>query len=531
VALLILISGAVVFSGCAKKKSVLRRMVIGPANVLIGDPAAEWMKVGVPLVLRQDLMSAQFTAPAMVNDEANAAQLGAQDILRLKIEDRQGKIHITATEVDAATQKQTGSYEVEASSAATLIPAIDKLAKELDQTAGEFSSKNTEAVKLLTSFGVEQNAQKRLEILKKAIAIDPNFGMCYSLLLQMEAPMGPENYNGLLAEAKSHSANFAPYDRARLQLLELQLARAPMNQRVAAVEALLKVAPNDVDGLSIMAGMRFLNGDANGGVAAIDKAIELNPGNANLKGQLAEGLVQSKRFAEAEKVLATFDKNPAALAELATTILLEGDVKRATATAEQFIATVPNPDYQAILQATWSELSGDRTKALELAEGAKFTNPQIRGMALSEATVWRLMNKDFAGARRTADLAVQSDNHPTAITLVASLLVSGDQTAEEWRKKVDASPINAAMKQPILAYGFFLNGHYNEAVVEWRKAYEASEGTDLRVRTMLAASLDRAGKTAEAQKIKVEPFLIRDFADVYGAVAFSEMRRLAGLVR
>jgi Flp pilus assembly protein TadD len=139
------------------------------------------------------------------------------------------------------------------------------------------------------------------------------------------------------------------------------------------------------------------------------------------------------------------------------------------------------------------------------------------------------MSNDFAGARKTADFAMQSDKQPTAITVVSSLLVSGDLSAEDWRKKVEASPINAAMKQPILAYGFFLNGHYNEAVAEWRKAYEASQGSDLRVRTMLAASLDRAGNKSEAQKIKVEPFLIRDFADVYGAVAFSEMRRLTGL--
>jgi hypothetical protein len=138
------------------------------------------------------------------------------------------------------------------------------------------------------------------------------------------------------------------------------------------------------------------------------------------------------------------------------------------------------------------------------------------------------MNKDFAGARKTADLAAQSaaGGQPSAITVISSLLVIGDLTPEDWRKKVEASPINAAMKQPILAYGFFLNGHYPEAAAEWRKAYDASEGTDVRVRTMLAASLDRAGNSAEARKIKVQPFLIRDFADVYGAVAFAEMRRL-----
>lgn len=503
-------------------------MAIDPANVLIGDPAAEWMKIGVPLVLQQDLKASQFTSPTMVNDEANAGPLGAQDILRLKIEDRQGKTHITATVVDAATQKPTSTEEVEASSSATLIPTLDKLAKQLDQTAGEFSTKNTEALKLLTSAGSEQNAQKRNELLKKALATDPNFGMCYFLLLEMLAPMGPDNYKSTLADANSHLANFPPYDRARFQLLELQLSRAPLKQRTAAVEALLKVAPNDIDGLSLISGIRFLNGDVNGAIAALNKAILLNPQNANLKTELADGLVQSKRFAEAEKVLAKVQKNPAAIAELATAILLEGDVKRATDTAETLIATVQNPDYQTILRATWSELAGDRSKALTLAETTQFKIPQIRGMALSEAIVWRLMNKDFAGARKTADLAAQSaaGGQPSAITVISSLLVIGDLTPEDWRKKVEASPINAAMKQPILAYGFFLNGHYPEAAAEWRKAYDASEGTDVRVRTMLAASLDRAGNSAEAQKIKVQPFLIRDFADVYGAVAFAEMRRL-----
>jgi hypothetical protein len=83
-----------------------------------------------------------------------------------------------------------------------------------------------------------------------------------------------------------------------------------------------------------------------------------------------------------------------------------------------------------------------------------------------------------------------------------------------------------------LAYGFFLNGHYPEAVAEWKKAYEATEGADLRVRAMYVSSLDKAGNGGEAKKIKVEPYLIRDvreLADVYGVVAYLEMKRLTGL--
>jgi cytochrome c-type biogenesis protein CcmH/NrfG len=501
-------------------------MAIIPANVLVNDPKSEWMKIGVPMMLHQDLMPSRFTAPTIVAQEAGAAPMGAQDILRTKIEDRQGKIHVEATVVDVATQKTTTTEEVEASSAATLIPAIDKLAKKLDDTAGEFSSRNLEAAKLLAGAAQEQSVPKRFEAINKAVIADPNFGMCYFLLLEMTAQFGPEKYKPILDQARSHSAAFTPYDRARFELLSSQLSRAPLPQRDAAAEALLKIAPNDIDGLAIVSGIRFLNGDVKGATEAMNKAIDLHPDNPNLKAQLAEGLVQSKRFAEAEKLLAKLDPNPAALAELATVILLEGDVTRATQTAEKLFAAVPNPDYQVVLRASWTDLTGDRAKAIVLAEGAKFTNPNIRGLALSEATVWRLMNKDFAGARKTADMAAKSDNHPTAISTVAALLVSGDQAPEEWRKKVEASQLNPQMKQPILAYGFFLNGHYNDAATEWRKLLDLSEGSDLRARTMLAASLDRAGNKAEAQKIKVQPFLIREFADVYGSVVFSEMKRL-----
>jgi len=527
-----LVSGLIVFSSCTKKPTVLRRVGLAPANVLIGDAGTEWLKVGAPLVLQQDLMSSQFVSPAMLSDESHAAEVGAQDILRLKLEEQKNeKIEVTATLVDVKTQKTTATEDVTAPSMAALIPALDKLAKKFDPSAGDFSTKNIEALKLLTEAGGTQKPQERLALLQKAQVADPNFGMAYFMLVEMMARQGPDALKQLVTEAKSHMANFPPYEKARFQLFLQQLDRAPLSQRTATVENLLKVAPNDLDALQMIGNVRFLNGDADGGVAALNKAIQLNPNNLNYKTQLAQGLVQNKRFADAEKVLAKFDfdKNPGALAELATTILLEGDVKRATETADRFIAKVPNPDLQGMFKATWAELIGDHAKAISLAENTKFSKPEVAGMTLSEATVWQLLAKDYAGARKTAELTAKSDNHPTAITVMSSLLVSGDQTVDEWQKKVEASPMNPAMKQTIVAYGLFLNGHYPEAEAEWKKAYDSTEGADLRIRAMYAACLDRQGKTAEAQKVKVQPFLIRDLADVYGVVAFSEMRRLTGL--
>jgi cytochrome c-type biogenesis protein CcmH/NrfG len=506
-------------------------MAILPASVLISDPASEWMKLGVPLVLQQDLKSARFVAPSLAASESNASQIAAQDILRTKIDENQGKIHVELTVTESTTQKTTQTAEVEASSEAALIPALNTLAKKLDDSAGDFSTRKVEALKLFVGAAQDPNPRSRMDALNHAVTVDPGFGMGYFLMLELTASMGPEGFKGTLDQAQSHRASFTPYDRARFDLIARQLMRAPISQRATAAEALLKVAPNDVDGLAVVSGIRFLNGDVDGGIEAVNRAISLSPGNANLKAQLAEGLVQSKRFAQAEKVLAQFDQNAAALPELATVILLEGDVARANSTAERFFKSVPNLDYQTILRVSWIELAGDRAKAIAMAEGAKFTNANIRGLALGEAAVWRLMNKDVAGAKKTAELAAQSDTHATPITVVSGLLVSGDEPPEEWRKKVEASQLNAVMKPPILAYGFFLNGHYNEAAAEWRKILDQSEGSDLRARTMLAASLDRAGKGAEARKINVQPFLIREFADVYGSVVFNEMRRLTGLAR
>ena len=214
-------------TGCAKKKTVLRRLALTPTNVLLSDSAAEWMKLGVPVVLQQDLLPTRFTAPLLAGSETNLGETGAQDILRTKIDDHQGKLHIEASIVDVATQKTTSTEEEEASSAAALIPALDKLAKRIDSDAENFSTNNTEALKSLAGAAEQRDPQKRRELLESAVTTDPNFGLGYFLLLEMTARMGPNVYKQILDQAQTHHGGFTPYDRARLNLIALQLARAP----------------------------------------------------------------------------------------------------------------------------------------------------------------------------------------------------------------------------------------------------------------------------------------------------------------
>ena len=80
------------------------------------------------------------------------------------------------------------------------------------------------------------------------------------------------------------------------------------------------------------------------------------------------------------------------------------------------------------------------------------------------------------------------------------------------------------VKEPIMAYGFFLRGNYDDAVKAWQKVSDASHGDDMRARVMLAASLDRAGKSG-GPKIVLMPFT-PELADIYSAISFTELRRL-----
>jgi Flp pilus assembly protein TadD len=285
----------------------------------------------------------------------------------------------------------------------------------------------------------------------------------------------------------------------------------------------LTVAPNDLDSLAVLGNNRFLLGDVRGGEEALNHALQLSPANENLENQLAMALLGAKRYADARKILARLEKNPASLPELASCLYLQGDTAGANAVVERFATTVSNADLRPVIRATWQAAVGDRPKAITAMENAQFTNKNIEALALSEAAVWRLMDKDFAGAQKTA---ARANATPSSFSTIATLLAESNASAGEWRKTVDAVPgANEQTKRPLLAYGFFLGGHYAEAAQVWQEVVNASGGTDARANVMLASALDREGKTAEARKIQIRPFVL-ELSDLYGAISFTEMRRM-----
>src|SRR5581483_5940996 len=189
----------------------------------------------------------------------------------------------------------------------------------------------------------------------------------------------------------------------------------------------------------------------------------------NIRNQLAQGLVETGRFADAEKILAGLDNNPAVLPELAVCIFLEGDQTRANTTFEKFLSLRPQSDpVTPLFRAAWLALTGHVRDAIRVIES--FHDAQI---GLIQMSIWQLMSGDVMEAKKNAALAAGKRG---SFRTVALLLARGDEPVEKWRDDVNSSGLSAQEKLALLGYGFFLYGHYPEAAQIWQTALQASGG-------------------------------------------------------
>ena len=491
--------------------------------MLIADPASEWMRLALPVILQEDLATSQTLLPSVVNADSAAYQFGSTAVLRTTLEIRRGRISIQATVTDTSNQRSRQVIRVEEDSSVGLLPAANALAKQIDDRATEFSTRNARALQAYTAAAESTNSQTRIEMLDEAINVDPNFGLGYITLAEIVGRTREQDLSALLRTGATHAPQFTPLDRARFNALRTQLSNASLEEQQKAQTSVLQLAPNNADALIALGTDQFLEGNSGDGRKLFAKALDLSPGNANIRNQLARELLDTRQFGDAEKLFASLNNNAPVLPELATCVLLEGDQRRADAIANQFVDSVPDEVKQEY-RAAWLALTGRLDQAIETMRG--FSDPAA---ALVQIAIWQLMQGDFANAKKNASLAaMQPAKGNNSLVTVAALLSEGDQPPEQWREKVNVSALNDPSKQALLGYGFFLYAHYSQAADVWRKLLDESGGADLRARAMLASSLNHAGRGSEARNILVQPF-VPEFRDLYAAIAFREMRRLLKL--
>jgi hypothetical protein len=161
-----------------------------------------------------------------------------------------------------------------------------------------------------------------------------------------------------------------------------------------------------------------------------------------------------------------------------------------------------------------------------MVNGASFKDPNLQALALAQASIWQMLSGDYPAAQKTIfTISRIPASQPSPLPLLLSILAERTLSAADWNNKVQAIGLPESVKAPVLAYGFFIRGNYDEAAKAWQQVADSSHGTDLHARAMLASSLDHAGKKAEAQRINVLPFT-PEFTDLYSAISFAEMRRM-----
>lgn len=509
-------------------------MAIVPANILIGDPAAEWMSLGIALALEQDFATSRHIAAVLVGSESGAYQRGATQVLRTTVQVRREFISVHVTVTNLATQRVTASGDVNVPSSKGILGTVNALAKRIDPQSTEFSTKNDRAWQVYTAAAGSSSLQTRVQMLNAAVTADPSFGLAYLVQAQVLSQAGDQNLGPLISAAASHQDSFISLDKARFAALLARVSHAPLAQQANTAAAVLQLAPNDVDALTTLGAERFLQNDGAEGERLLKRALDLSPGNVNIHAQLAEGLLETRRFSEAEKTFTGIENHAALLPQLTICILLEGNPARANAVFSNYLQdrAAANDPLLFLAQANWIALSKTPADGVQYLARNNFSQDDLRSLAYSQSSIWQLMAKDPVGAKKNAALALQVAKAavPKLFAAVATLMAGSDEPSAQWRQQVNASPLDPSLKRAVLAYGLFLNARYPEAVGEWQALVQQSGDADLRARAMLAASLDRAGRSAEAHKIQIEAFSPNlTGADQFAVLPFTEMRRLLNL--
>lgn len=467
------------------------------------------MRAAVPLVLVQDLAASKDVLAFSTETESAIYRDDANEVLRTTIEAPDGRISVEATFTRIATQK---NERVLAERGDSLIVELNALAKQLDPRATTFSTNNEAALRSFAQAIGAPDLEAKEKQLREAIAADGSFGLAYAALAELLARTNPTAVEQVLAQGQQHRGSFTPLDAARFDLLRSRLSQASKADQLRAAESLVRLTPNEPDALATLASGLFAEGRAPEAERLMTRALEISPQNSALRQTLASGLIESSRFTDAEKVLTAMLPNPGVVSQIAFCALFEGDNKRADAVFLKFLSSVSSADAKSFLSASWQALEGRLDEAVRELEAAKFSDARLVTLSRSQIVLWQLMSKQYKAAKETAASA----------NAVAALLASGAPSADAWISKVNVAA-DAASKESLTAYGLFLLGFYEPAAQAWKEIDMHAGGTDLRARAMLAASLKLAGKTADAAKINVRPF-IPDFNDYYSALSFEALR-------
>ncbi len=316
------------------------------------------MRLAAPVVIQHDLSTSKAISGVLVDSDSGALQAEADDVLQLTIESQRGQFLIHPTVRNLTAQSARELAVVRRPLAEGLIGALDQVSKEIDSGASAFSTRRDDALSSFVAALGASDAQTRRAYLETATRADPGFGLAYVALIDT-AVQAHQDAQPIIARARANLGRFTPLDRARVIALDTRLSHAPLRDQARTAASVLALAPNNVDTLTVLGSLNYLEGDAVHGSDLLHRALELSPGNIAVRRQMARGLLEAKQFRAAEQILNQIGVNSSVLPELAVCVLLEGDTARADAIFAKYLEqqqAVADPAVP-LLRANWNAIS------------------------------------------------------------------------------------------------------------------------------------------------------------------------------
>jgi len=467
---------AVAFAACSRSGKPVERVAFLPFENLTGDASLDWISAAGPQIVTDQLLGISGPAvPVRVAALRDAYAAGATQLVQGYFEKRRDAVHFEFVIEDAQTHKTLQALAGDGDA----LPALDRLARQIDPGAHAFSSASTQAVA----------AWGRGEY-ESAVSLDQDFGAAWLSWAQARAAAGdPQQAFEIVTRALRQPSLRSTVDRAQLELMSAnlrrdepaqhaalvalarfmphdaallrQLATREMNARrfsnaVQFYQAALREDPDDNETWNLLGYAQAFAGDVESARKSLERYGRDSAHTANALDSSGEVMFLHGRFAEAEKYfLDAHAKNSAMLGggdllKAAYAKWLQGDLAGADRQISQYLAfrTQQKDPLIAWRQAVWEYATG-RQAAAE-ARLSNVAGPAA-DLARSQLALWKdpsQLPHDAAVLKPLYERASPTQDGITRVLYAAALAQAGQK--DEARKLIELWPLPGAEGDPLL---------------------------------------------------------------------------------
>ncbi len=524
----------VLLAACARRPApAVDRLAVLRFENLGADASTDWMGRAFSEIIASELAAAPRTysipssrlhslghtlgprpiaIPGISAEAPLAIAAGANHLVYGTYRVEGGRIYARMTIEDLETRRQR-SFEAVAAPDPDVAAAATALARQVWPQAPSYSAHTAAAVEAFAKAVEAPGIPASEELVRRAIADDPDFGQAYLLLAELEAQQHhTAALTDTLQNASARGTALSQIDRAHLETIaagingdangrrraidlllrltpndpgvwrsaaEMAGARHEYAQAAGAYERALVVEPEDVASWNQLAYAAVFSGNLPAAMTALRRYQAMRPGDPNALDSMGDVNFIAGQFKQAEgfylqafHISPTFlnggDQYKAAFARLMT-----GDVPGAGALFEKYPAAAPH-------RPEWLWLTGHRRQAYEMlaAETPALPTRDAQTIGYSELAIWALQLEDTAGAAEMARKAVDGVTPGTAgVAALARYLAVSPLSPSAWETRAEQffpNPSAVGARDLALGYAHLLSLQFGPAAEALRRAYDGS---------------------------------------------------------